>query len=327
VSKALTATGIRISIESVANVKIASHEPVVHAAVERLLDRSAKEVGELARVTLESNLRGVLATLTPEQVNADSEAFRRALMEEANDDFSRLGLELDSLQITAIHDEVNYLDALGRPQQVTLLRQSRIAEAEARAEARIEAVEREKTTRLVQLRRDEAIARAEAHRRIQEAGTRQDAMVAEAEAETAGELSRVEAELPMQQARIQSVALQLQADVVAPAEAAYQEALATARADAAGIRADGDAQTEALRALMDSLLAAGPEARTVYLMPRLQPLLALLRQAVPPLQVEELRLIGEGETGATNLPVLLARLQAATDLDLGRWLRAAPPPG
>ena len=30
---------------------------------------------------------------------------------------------------------------------------------------------------------------------------------------------------------------------------------------------------------------------------------------------------------ATSLPVLLARLQAATDLDLGRWLRAAPPPG
>ncbi|MEI6110925.1 MAG: flotillin family protein, partial [Cyanobium sp. ELA712] len=66
VSKALTATGIRISIAAVANVKIASHEPVVHAAVERLLDRSAKEVSKLARVTLESNLRGVLATLTPE---------------------------------------------------------------------------------------------------------------------------------------------------------------------------------------------------------------------------------------------------------------------
>jgi hypothetical protein len=59
----------------------------------------------------------------------------------------------------------------------------------------------------------------------------------------------------------------------------------------------------------------------------LQPLLALLRQAVPPLHVEELRLIGEGEAGESSLPVLLARLQAATDLDLGRWLKAAPPRG
>jgi hypothetical protein len=65
----------------------------------------------------------------------------------------------------------------------------------------------------------------------------------------------------------------------------------------------------------------------VYLMPRLQPLLALLRQAVPPLQVEELRLIGDDEPTAASLPALLARLQAATDLDLGRWLRAAPPQG
>jgi flotillin len=146
--------------------------------------------------------------------------------------------------------------------------------------------------------------------------------VAEAEALIAGELSRVEAEMPLQEARVESVGLQLQADVVAPAEAAYEEALAEARAGAAGIRADGEAQSKALRSLMESLLAAGPEARSVYLMPRLQPLLALLRQAVPPLAVEELRLIGDGEGNTASLPVLLARLQAATDLDLGRWLRS-----
>jgi flotillin len=202
VTNALTRSGIRISVDAVANVKIAGHEPTIHAAVERLLDRSRGEVSALAGVTLESNLRGVLSTLTPEQVNADTEAFSRALLEEAEDDLSQLGLELDSLQITSIRDGVRYLDSLGRPQQVELLRQSRIAEAEARAEARIEAVEQDKTTRLVQFGRDEALARAEANRRIQEAGTRQEALVAEAEARTAGEHSRTEAELPLQQARI-----------------------------------------------------------------------------------------------------------------------------
>ena len=101
--------------------------------------------------------------------------------------------------------------------------------------------------------------------------------------------------------------------------------MAAARASAAGIRADGDAQAEALRVLMESLLAAGPEGRTIYLMQRLQPLLALLRQAVPPIAVEELRLVGESRGGQDGLPALLARLQAATDLDLGRWLRPADP--
>jgi flotillin len=326
VRDALSATGIRLSIDAVANVKIASHEPLIHAAVERLLGRSTMEVSELARLTLESNLRGVLATLTPEQTNADTEAFGQALMEEARDDLAKLGLELDSPQITALRDNVNDLDALGRPQQVSLLRQSRIAEAEARAQARIEAEEQRRITHLARLQRDEAIARAEAERRIQEAASRQEAMVAESLAIIAGELSRAEAELPLQQARIESRSLQLQADLVAPAEAAYEQARAEARANAAGIRADGEAQAEALRALRESLLAAGPDARRVYLMHRLQPLLATLRQAVPSLEVEELRLVGDRSDSPATLPALLARVQAATDLDLGRWLRSVHPP-
>jgi hypothetical protein len=47
--------------------------------------------------------------------------------------------------------------------------------------------------------------------------------------------------------------------------------------------------------------------------------------AVPPIAVEELRLVGESRGGQDGLPALLARLQAATDLDLGRWLRPADP--
>jgi hypothetical protein len=64
VNNALTRGGIRVSVEAVANVKVASREPAIHAAVERLLGKSGKEIQALARVTLESNLRGVLATLT-----------------------------------------------------------------------------------------------------------------------------------------------------------------------------------------------------------------------------------------------------------------------
>ena len=142
VRNALTRGGIRVPVETVANVKVASREPAIHAAVKRLLGKTTKEIKALAQVTLESNLRGVLATLTPEQVNADRDAFAVAMLAEAEDDLRRLGLDLDSLQITAITDEARFLDALGRPQQVELLRQSRIAEAVARALARIEEAER-----------------------------------------------------------------------------------------------------------------------------------------------------------------------------------------
>jgi flotillin len=320
VRNALTRGGIRISVEAVANVKVASREPAIHAAVERLLGKSNEQIKALAQVTLESNLRGVLATLTPEQVNADREAFALAMLAEAEDDLQRLGLDLDSLQITAITDDARFLDSLGRPQQVMLLRQSRIAEAEARALARIQEAEQGQVTELVRLRRDEAIARVEAERRIRDAVTRETALVAEAEAQVAGERARVEAELPMQAERIAMVANQLQADVVAPAEAECARAVAIAKGEAAAVLEEGAARAEGLSALVASWRQAGPDARAVYLTQRLPTLLPVLRGAVPPLRVKALRLIGEGANPAPALPTLLAQVQAATGFDAARWL-------
>jgi flotillin len=329
VRNALTRGGIRISVEAVANVKVASREPAIHAAVERLLGKSSEEIKALAQQTLESNLRGVLATLTPEQVNADREAFALAMLAEAEDDLQRLGLDLDSLQITAITDDIRFLDSLGRPQQVELLRQSRIAEAEAMALARIQEAEQGKVTELVRLRRDEAIARVEAERRVRDAVSRETALVAEAEAQIAGERARVEAELPMQAERIAMVTNQLQADVVAPAEADCARDVAAAKGEAAAILEEGAARAEGLSALVASWQAAGPRARDLYLTQRLQPLLALLRSAVPPIEVKELRLIDERADQGGSLPTLLARVKAATGLDAARWLgeRGAARPG
>lgn len=321
VNNALTRGGIRLTLEAVANVKVAGQEPAIHHAVERLLGKSRDEIKALAQVTLESNLRGVLAMLTPEQVNADRDAFARAMLAEAENDLQSLGLDLDSLQITAITDAVRYLDSIGRKQQVELLRQSRIAEAEARARARIEEAENAKITELVRITRDEAIATAEADRRIQDAVTRQTAMVAEAEADIAAELARAEAELPMQEQRIKQVVHQLQADVVAPAEAACQQAYAAARSAAAGILENGAAQAEGLQCLAQSLQQAGPDARRLYLMQRLQPLMGSLRAAVPPIEVEQLRLIGDHASGSASLASVLAQVQAATGFDPARWLR------
>ena len=324
VEKALTRGGIRLSVEAVANVKVASREPAIHAAVERLLGKTSKEIQNLARMTLETNLRGVLATLTPEQVNADREAFALAMLSEAVDDLQQLGLELDSLQIIAITDGVNFLDSLGRRQQVELIRQSRIAEAETQAQSRIEQAEQSKKTELVRIARDEAIARVEAERRIRDAVTLEAALVAEAEAEIAGELARVEAELPLQAERIAMVSHQLQADVVAPAKAQCASAIAAAKGEVATILEQGAAQADGLQHLVTSWQQAGPESRTIYLTQRLQPLLAQLRGAVPPLKVEELRLIGDDPGQAPSLATVLAQVKAATGFDPARWLG---PPG
>ena len=84
VSNAFSKGNIPLNVEAIANVKIASQpEWVFNNAVERLLGKTDDEIRSLAQDTLTGNLRGVLATLTPEEVNEDRLGFAKALAEDA----------------------------------------------------------------------------------------------------------------------------------------------------------------------------------------------------------------------------------------------------
>ncbi|MGB7247906.1 MAG: flotillin family protein, partial [Phormidesmis sp.] len=219
VSNAYSKGGIPLQVEGVANIKIAGEEPTIHNAIERLLGKPRKEIEKIAKETLEGNLRGVLASLTPEQVNEDKIAFAKSLLDEAEEDLEKLGLVLDTLQIQNISDDVRYLDSIGRKQQADLQRDARIAEAEAKAESAVQTAENKKITAVRRLERDMGIAEAAAEQKTQDALTMRAAVIAEAEAEIAAELARIQADVPVQEERIKQVMEQLKADVIAPAEA------------------------------------------------------------------------------------------------------------
>src|SRR5262245_17009598 len=92
VQNAYSKGGIPLNVLGVANVKIAGDEPLLNNAAERFLGKNGQEIMRIAKETLEGNLRGVLAQLTPEQVNEDKTRFAQTLIEEAEHDMSRMGL-------------------------------------------------------------------------------------------------------------------------------------------------------------------------------------------------------------------------------------------
>lgn len=317
VENAYSKGGIPLNVTGVANIKISGDEPGIHNAVERLIGKSQEEIRHIAKETLEGNLRGVMSSLTPEQLNEDKITFARTLLEEAEDDLQRLGLVLDTLQIQNISDDVRYLDSIGRKQLVELKRDSRIAEAEATSQSAVKQAENQRITDLRRLDKDLAIATANAEKRTTDALTRRAALVAEVEASVGAELARAEAELPVQKARIKQVTEQLQADVVAPAESECQTMMAEAKGEAATIIEQGRSQAEGLRDLVESLKRSGDDAKRLFLLQKLEPLLTMLSDTVQPVEVEEVSLIGEKEGGTTlTIATLLKQLQQSTGLKL-----------
>lgn len=317
VSNAYSKGGIPLQVEGVANIKIAGEEPTIHNAIERLLGKPRKEIEKIAKETLEGNLRGVLASLTPEQVNEDKIAFAKSLLDEAEEDLEKLGLVLDTLQIQNISDDVRYLDSIGRKQQADLQRDARIAEAEAKAESAVQTAENKKITAVRRLERDMGIAEAAAEQKTQDALTMRAAVIAEAEAEIAAELARIQADVPVQEERIKQVMEQLKADVIAPAEADCKRAIAEAKGNAATILEEGKAQAEGTLRLAESWVAAGDSARDIFLLQKLEGLLKTLTSTVPEIAVQNVTVI-DGRPGnlATQAAAFMTQLKQTSGVDV-----------
>ena len=326
VSNAYSKGGIPLCVQGVANIKIAAHEPLVHAAIERFLGKSRAEIIRIAKETLEGNLRGVLATLTPEQVNEDKVAFAESLVHEADSDMSRLGLQLDTLKIQNVSDEVNYLNSLGRVQGALIIRDARIAEAMRQAEAIIKNAENEKETAIAQVNAQMAIAEAEAKRRVIDAQTRGLAMVAEEQSQIVSAVARASADLDVQRARIEQVKRQLQADLLAPASARKEEMANSAKGQAAKIIEDGRATIEVLREMTRTWKEAGVNAKDIFIMKKLDKLIHTLIGTIKEVRIDKMTVIDKELAGGgfSGVPVKAIsaneQLKAATGVDLGRAL-------
>lgn len=309
--------GIPLTVTGVANIKIAGTEPSIHNAIERLLGKSRTQIENLAKETLEGNLRGVLASLTPEEANGDQIAFARSLLEEAEEDLQKLGLMLDSLQIQTISDDVDYLDSIGRKQQAELIRDARIAEARAKAESIIQASGNERKTALRELLRDEEIAKIEATKGVRDTLTKRTALVTEVESVAAAQIAEVDAEIKVETERIIETEQRLEADVIAPAEADCQQAIAKAKGQAAEIIEDGKAQALGLQRLGEVWRSAGEDAREVFLYQKIDVLMQIMATSVPKIAVSDVAIVdAENGTQATKIANFLEQLNKTTGVDV-----------
>ncbi len=294
--------GIPLSVLGVANVKVASEEPLIDNAVERFLGKPRQELMRIAKETLEGNLRGVLAQLTPEEVNEDKVRFAQTLIEEAEHDMNRMGLSLQTLKVQNVSDEVGYLASIGRVQGAFVKRDASTAEARTHAEAAVRRTETTMGSELKKVDVDLNIAREEARKRATDLTSRREALIAEAQAQVYALVAQTRAEIEKQKARALQVQSQLEADVVQPAEAASKVAEERARGAASGIIEQARAQATSLRAMVEQLRKAGPNGREILVLQKLLPLAGLVSGAGNNIVADRLVILPRtGDTLAKNI--------------------------
>jgi flotillin len=325
IHNAFSKGGIALRVHAIANVKISSDPALIGNAIERFLGRDPGEIQRVARETLEGHLRGVLATLTPEEVNEDRLKFAHALLHECRDDFRKLGLALDTLKILNVADDSNYLASAGRAGIALVLRDAEVAESQSTSEAEQREAEARRTGEVANQTTETHIVQMENELRRVRAEIDAEAHAEEERTAQAALLARAEAEQRLQEVRKRLEEMRLTADVVLPAQAAQAVAAYEARGQAAAIAENARALAEAIALLRDAWVQAGEDAREIFLIQNLEHVLRLVVERVRSVSVREANLVDGGGGHAlaeyvAGYPAMvrsvLEELRATTGIDV-----------
>lgn len=333
VQNAFSKGGIPLSVQAVGNIKVASEpESTFNNGVERLLGKHVDDIEALAKETLSANLRGVLASMTPEEVNEDRLKFAAQLLEEADQDLQKLGLQLDTLKIQNVTDEVGYLAAVGRAKTAQVLKSAQIAEAQNEAETKQRQAEAMRVAEVAKAEAEMAIADARNQLRLRQAELNKQGETAERVAKVEAQRAEVEAQQNLESQRVELQKRKLLADVVEPAEAARKAAELHARAEAAPILENGKAQVEVLKLLYSQISNAGEQGFAIFMAEKLPALLGTAVDAVKGIEIDRLVVLdggaGEGVGNAANQRIsaafrTLEGLGSAFGIDIQQLLQAA----
>jgi flotillin len=292
---ALTSGLIPIDIQAMANVKIAGSEKEgIYNALERFLGRNVSEISQVAKTTIEGSLRGVLATLSPEEANNKRLEFADRVAEQSRIDLERLGLVLDTFKIKHIADPQGYLENIGRKKNAEVRRDALIAEATADAEARVVAADAKKKGSVAEFQADVAVVEAENKYKVKRAELIAEVNRAESKALVAKGIAQAQEEEKLESARVKLNKNKYEADTIVPAAAEKQALELLAKGKAARIVEEGKAMAEAVKVMREQWKK--DETKELFLIQQLPLILDRVTGVMKDnLQIEKITILDQGD--------------------------------
>ncbi len=262
VGSAVSAQGIKCSLEGVAVVKVGGAEDSIRAAAQRFLNQQ-DAIEHFTQEVLAGSLRSIVGRLSVDEIIRDRAAFAREVAEEAETSLTNQGLVLDTFQLQDIQTEGNYLIDLGRPEAARAEKVAAIAESVARREAE-----------QARLKAEEEIAVANRELALRRAAIQAETDAAQAQAEAAGPIAKaardqevIAAQEAVAQRQAQLRERELDTEVRKPADAQRYAVETAAEAEKARAIREAEAERTRREAAAQALRAEG-EAEAAAILAR-----------------------------------------------------------
>lgn len=269
ITEAPSKQGIFVDIAGTAVVKVDNDPAMVLLAVEQFCNGNTENTTQNIRTVveqiLEGKLRGIVSTLTVEQINEDRVAFETSIEESITNELKQMGLRLMSYTVLRIATQGGYLENRAIPQIAQSKADADIASAERKRDTEVKTAEAVREGEKAKLSAQAEIAQSQRDKTIRTEQYRAEQDKAKADADVAYKLQEIEnnklvadrqAELAQKEAHV--VEERLVASVKKPADAEkYRteveaeankiKAIKEAEARAEAIKVEAEARAEARR--------------------------------------------------------------------------------
>jgi flotillin len=219
-----TIQGIPINVKAVAQVKVRGDVDHIRRAAEAFLGLPVNDIQATIKETVAGHLRGIVGTLTVEELYREQKIFQEKVRDEAYTDLEGMGFEFRSFVFQAIQDDEGYLNALGQPKIQEALKNARIATANADRDAAIEEEQARQQKEQKRIGVDTQIADADKALSLKKASIKKEVDVADAQAVKAGEMELKVQDIRIADQEVERQKLELNASIREQADAKKYEA-------------------------------------------------------------------------------------------------------
>lgn len=128
---------INVNVDAVAKVRIYNNPEGLQLAAKNFLNKDPKDIAGDLQDSLQGNMREIIGTLSLKGINTDRDSFSDQVMLKASKDMEKLGIEILSCNIQNVTDENGLIKDLGADNTALIKRNAAIAKAQAERDVQI----------------------------------------------------------------------------------------------------------------------------------------------------------------------------------------------
>ena len=195
---------INVDVDAVAKIRVSPDAHALQQAAKNFLNKKSSAIAAELQDSLQGNMREIIGTLSLKDINTDRDSFSDQVMQKAQQDMDKLGIEILSCNIQNVSDENGLIKDLGADNTARIKKDAAIAKAGADRDVAVARAQAETEANAAQVTSQTEIAKRNTQLAIQQAELKIESDTKQAEADAAYSIQQETQRRSIEVARVEA---------------------------------------------------------------------------------------------------------------------------